>query len=264
MHIPRSPRAEGHIAAAIHHPKSSLRDPGSPNPHKDVKVRFAQTDQVKEFESGPAASSISSPRTGADSNSVPNGYYWPGGNHVNTEGVPQSASPSCAGATAPPRVSVAGHAQAQAQPQSYPAAPYGYYYNPYAYAQYAQQMGGQVWPSQQGPGQTGAPSAGPAQAAGNPAAGPLPPNLPPNDASGPHYDAKRMQMMARSVSITVNPAQQDGSSMQIPGGVVFGHGGVAASMGQPPRAHMPAGPGTSAETEEERETRLLKWVRSEH
>jgi hypothetical protein len=244
MHIPRSPRVEGHIAAANHQYKSSLRDIGSSNAHKDLKVRFTQADEVKEFESGPAAAPITSPSIRSDVNSVPNTYYWTSEYPLNSESMQQSTSPSCSGAAAQPQP--VAREQAQAQQQQYPAAPYGYYYNPYAYAQYAQ-MGAQGWPPQQVEAQPDAASAAPAQ-----------PVAAPNEAA-PRHDPKRMQMMARSVSITVNPPHQDGSSLQIPGGVGFGHAGVGAMM-QPPPGHMPA-PHNSIETEEQEETRLLKWAR---
>lgn len=245
MHIPRSPRAEGHIAAANHQPKSSLRDTGSPNAHKDLKVRFAQADEVKEF----AAALKTSPSVRPDGKSVPNTYYWPPGGPVNSEWMHQSTSPSCSDAIAQsqPPPFAGQQAQAQQQQQQYPAAPYGYYYNPYAYAQYAQ-MGAQGWPPQQGEAQPGAPSTAPAQQVAAP-----------NEAA-PRHDPKRMQMMARSVSITVNPAHQDGTSMPVPpGGVGFGHAGVGAML-QPQPGNMPA-PHSPIEIEEQRETQLLKWAR---
>lgn len=247
MYSPRSPRAEGHIAATNHQHKSSMRDIGSPNAHKDLKVRFAQADEVKEFESVPAAAPTS-PSIRPDVESVPNTYHWTPGYPVNSESMQQSTSPSCSGATAQPQPPpVAGkQAQGQQQQQQYQAAPYGYYYSPYAYAQYAQ-MGAQGWPPQQGEAQPGAPSATPAQ----PVAAP--------DQAAPRHDPKRMQMMARSVSITVNPGQQDGSSMQIPGGAAFGHAGAGAMM-QPPPGHIPA-PQSSIEIEEQRETQLLDRAR---
>ena len=160
-------------------PRSILRPPASPTGPKGRKVRFAEMDEVAEY--------------------TPDADPQPG---TLDPRVSQAAAASWAAAAAAVQQQQqqgvqADPASAAQQGAGYPSAYPGYYYNPYAY-QYAmqqQQQQQQAWAPP--------PAAPHMQQPASPAAA-MPQPGPPQ----PGVDPKRVQLLAKSVSITVNPGQQ--------------------------------------------------------
>lgn len=247
MHIPRSPRGEVPYDANPPIPKPSLRTPGSLPPHKDLKVRFAEVDQLKEAEANRSAMpGTATPNAQPGPQALPyNGAYWiPGGDPQHPPGSQPQAPP--APAAYPPN----GQGTTPQVGQHFQA-PYGYYFNPYAYAQYAANTG----PAQAWPPQNGSQLAGSAPQGFDGAMPAVPSPVPPNTGQ---QDPTRMQLMARSVSITVNPAQVENGPVGAPQQPAMVH---AAGPALVPPSTQTSKFSSKEKTEEHEEERLLIWVR---
>ncbi len=210
-------------------PPPSLRSHVSPQPHKDLKVRFAEADQVQEFDTSSPAAAVgvgpSPPHAPSPTPAQPphQAYCYVGD---------PSAYASAVGA--------AGAPSNQANGQQYQAQ-YGFYYHPYAsYPQYTVPHPG--W------GMAAHPQAAQTQ----PGATEVPTPSAALPAAVAQQESKRMQLLARSVSITVNPAAQEPGAGPGPAGVP-----AAAPPFAPPSAAV-QNPG---QLDADQEERMLTWVR---